>query len=180
MAAAIYIFLCTRTSPHEGRGHCSWIFSSVLPVSGQRRPHWTARMLRLSFACVVRTCYQDSFYMSLLLSIFFTKASNNILDSLYDFFSREGGGLLKHICHVSSSLKRINTLSGGAGRHLFQNCCSSILKMSLLEKERICSILQSTPFQKGLVKPWKEDDKVAGSEALRLKPTSRRFMSAYH
>ena len=33
MAAAIYIFLCTKTSPHKGRGHCSWIFSSVLPFT---------------------------------------------------------------------------------------------------------------------------------------------------
>ena len=81
----------------------------------------------------------------------FTPAYRSVISSLSlcMISSREGGGLLKHICHTSSSLKRFYTLSwglwglggvgGGRGRHLFQNYCPSILKMGLLWKERICS-----------------------------------------
>ena len=58
-------------------------------------------MLRLSLACVV---------VLLLLSIPFTHAYRPVVSSLILCMI---GGLLKHICHTSSNLKRINTLSGG-------------------------------------------------------------------
>ena len=109
--------------------------------------------------------------MSLLLSISFTPAYRPVVSSLIHCLisSREGGGLLKHICHISSSLKRIYTLSGGGE--------ASLSKLLLLHSENGSSLkgqkllpFTVDPFSEGSCKakkPWWHN--TTRSEALIIR-----------
>ena len=64
---------------------------------------------------------------------------------------RKGGGSLKYICHVSSSMKRIYTLSGGGEASLSKMVCLHSENGSILKGKNLL-LFTVDPFQKGLVK----------------------------
>ena len=137
------------------------IYSTVKSFCKRTAEAWLEPRECLGWTWLTLSAHATKAHFTFLYYCLFLPVVSSLI--LYMISSLKGSGLLKHICHTSSSLKGIYTLAGG-GEVSFKTVVPSFwkrvytkTKKKKKKKKKKCSPLQLTPFQKGLVKSWKCD-----------------------